>query len=251
MLSIGATTAEELEVSSQEDREAVASDLLNVLHRYDLSLPQIPRTYYFPRAAFPFSPLLRMVPPSYTRSASSPRPFWMRSERRKRPLYRPPAPTHTYGTSFQSSLKLRGITCWMTMRMPVLVAMLYRCLPVMRNFLRISRSIVLSSHSDSWVSLCILHPSPSSSVARPSLMRVIHPKSPVLSRPCCAHIVPLFRPKDSPYSALPTTPHSTLLIMIPHCVASRTRLYFKCYPFPPTGARYVSLIITPGHCEDA
>ena len=36
MLSIGATTAEELEISSQEDREAAASDLLNVLHRYDL-----------------------------------------------------------------------------------------------------------------------------------------------------------------------------------------------------------------------
>ena len=34
MLSIGATTAEELEISSQEDREAVASDLLNVLHWY-------------------------------------------------------------------------------------------------------------------------------------------------------------------------------------------------------------------------
>ena len=35
MLSIGATTAQELELSSQVDREAVASDLLNVLHRYD------------------------------------------------------------------------------------------------------------------------------------------------------------------------------------------------------------------------
>ena len=33
MLSVGATTSEELEVPSQEDREAVASDLLNVLHR--------------------------------------------------------------------------------------------------------------------------------------------------------------------------------------------------------------------------
>ena len=48
MLSIGATTAEELEVSSQEDREAVASDLLNVLHRYDpSSLPRIPQLTSF------------------------------------------------------------------------------------------------------------------------------------------------------------------------------------------------------------
>ena len=75
MLSIGATTAEELEVSSQEDREAVASDLLNVLHRYDpSSLPRTP-PYQFPRAAYPFRPLPRMVPPSCTRSASLPRPF--------------------------------------------------------------------------------------------------------------------------------------------------------------------------------
>lgn len=113
MLSIGATTAEELEISSQEDREAVASDLLNVLHRYARSsLPQthLLRADQFLHTASPFSPLLRTVLPLCIRSASSPRLFWTPSEGRKRPLHRLPVLTRTYGTSSQFSLRLRGIT---------------------------------------------------------------------------------------------------------------------------------------------
>lgn len=113
MLSIGATTAEELEISSQEDREAVASDLLNVLHRcVRSSLPQMHllRADQFLRTASPFSPLLRTALPLCIRSASSPRLFWTPSEGRKRPLHRLPALTRTYGTSSQFSLRLKGVT---------------------------------------------------------------------------------------------------------------------------------------------
>ena len=135
MLSIGAATAEELEISSQEDREAVASDLLNVLHRcVRSSLPQMHllRADQLPRAASPFSPL-RTVLLLCIRSASSPQPFWTPSERRERPLHRLPVLTRTYGTFSQFSLRLRGITYWMTTRVLVPTVTLYQCLAAMRD----------------------------------------------------------------------------------------------------------------------